>query len=83
METNSDQWRMKADAYFERAKAAAAVFSQFDQEQTDRSVEAVYRAAFNQRLRLAKMAGDEAAIVFDLAEVDFVGSNGIPLESRL
>ena len=62
METNSDQWRMKADAYFDRAKAAAAVFSQFDQEQTDRIVEAVYQAAFNQRVRLAKMAHEETGM---------------------
>ena len=34
------------DQYFERAKAAAAVFSQFTQEQTDRVVKAVYEAAF-------------------------------------
>ena len=62
METSSDQWAMIAGEYFQRANAAAAVYSQFDQEQTDRVVEAVYQAAFNQRVRLAKMAHEETGM---------------------
>lgn len=62
METSSDQWAMIAGEYFQRANAAAAVYSQFDQEQTDRVVEAVYQAAFNQRVRLAKMAHTETGM---------------------
>ncbi|MDY0170065.1 MAG: aldehyde dehydrogenase family protein [Thermoguttaceae bacterium] len=50
------------DEYFQRANAAAAVFSQFDQEQTDRVVWAVYQAAFNQRVRLAKLAYEETGM---------------------
>jgi acetaldehyde dehydrogenase/alcohol dehydrogenase len=39
--------------------AAAAVFSQFDQNQTDAVVKAVHLAALNERVRLAKMAYEE------------------------
>lgn len=45
-----------------KAKAAAGVFSQFNQEQTDRIVRAVYEAAFVARVRLAKMAQAETGI---------------------
>ncbi len=45
-----------------KAKAAAGVFSQFNQEQTDRIVRAVYEAAFAARVRLAKMAQEETGI---------------------
>lgn len=48
--------------YFERASAAAAVFSQFTQEQTDRVVLAVYRAAFMNRVKLAKLAREETGL---------------------
>ncbi|MHB8899309.1 MAG: aldehyde dehydrogenase family protein [Thermoguttaceae bacterium] len=44
------------------ANAAAAVFSQFDQEQTDRIVRAVYEAAFRDRVRLAKLAHEETGM---------------------
>lgn len=44
------------------AKAAAGVFSQFNQEQTDQMVRAVYEAAFAARVRLAKMAQEETGI---------------------
>lgn len=47
---------------FNRAKAAAAVFSQFSQEHTDRVVEAVYRAAFRNRVTLAKVACEETGL---------------------
>ncbi len=53
---------MNVDEYFVRANTAAAVFSQFDQEQTDRVVRAVYQAAFNQRVRLAKLAHEETGM---------------------
>jgi acetaldehyde dehydrogenase / alcohol dehydrogenase len=45
-----------------KAKAAAGIFSQFDQAQTDRVVRAVYEAAFAARVRLAKMAQEETGI---------------------
>ncbi|MEI7616860.1 MAG: aldehyde dehydrogenase family protein, partial [Actinomycetota bacterium] len=38
---------------------AGAIFSQLDQEHTDRIVKAVYKAAFNNRIKLAQMAVDE------------------------
>jgi acetaldehyde dehydrogenase/alcohol dehydrogenase len=46
----------------EKAAQAAAVFSQLDQEQTDRIVKAVYEAGFNARVRLAKMAHEETKL---------------------
>jgi len=51
-----------ADECLERACAAAAVFSQFTQEQTDRVVRAVYEAAFNNRVGLAKLACEETGL---------------------
>lgn len=42
-----------------RATAAAAIFSQLDQQQTDMIVKAVYEAGFNNRVKLAKMAAEE------------------------
>jgi len=51
-----------ADEMLERAQIAAAVFHQFDQEETDRIVESVYRAGFDARVRLAKMAREESGI---------------------
>ncbi|MFA6294593.1 MAG: aldehyde dehydrogenase family protein [Victivallales bacterium] len=50
------------DGYFARAKEAAAVFCQYDQQQTDAIVKSVYEAAFRNRVRLAKMAGEETGI---------------------
>lgn len=44
------------------AVEAAAVFSQLDQEQTDRIVRAVYMAALDNRMELAKMANKETGI---------------------
>ncbi len=44
------------------AGMAAAEFQQFDQQQTDKIVEAVYRAAFNKRVPLAKMAFEETGL---------------------
>jgi acetaldehyde dehydrogenase/alcohol dehydrogenase len=48
--------------YFEKAVEAAAVFSQFDQKQTDAIVRAVYEAAFKNRISLAKLAATETGI---------------------
>ncbi|HNV86275.1 MAG TPA: aldehyde dehydrogenase family protein [Candidatus Omnitrophota bacterium] len=50
------------DSIMEKASCAAAVFSQLSQEHTDRIVEAVYRAAFDSRVRLAKLAVEETGI---------------------
>ncbi|MCX5770107.1 MAG: aldehyde dehydrogenase family protein [Candidatus Hydrogenedentes bacterium] len=44
------------------AARAAAIFSQLDQEHTDRIVRAVYEAGFKNRVRLAKMAHEETGI---------------------
>jgi acetaldehyde dehydrogenase / alcohol dehydrogenase len=49
----------KVSEMIQKARTAAAVFSQLDQEQTDRIVRSVYRAAFENRVRLAKMAHEE------------------------
>lgn len=45
-----------------RALASAAIFSQLNQEQTDRIVRAVYEAGLNNRIKLAKMAVEETGI---------------------
>jgi len=52
----------KANELLEKASYAAAVFQQFDQEQTDRIVERVFQTGFNNRIKLAKMANDETGI---------------------
>ncbi|MEA1996311.1 MAG: aldehyde dehydrogenase family protein [Gemmatimonadota bacterium] len=50
------------EGMMEKAGQAAAIFSQLDQEQTDRIVRAVYRAGFNNRVRLAGMACEETGM---------------------
>lgn len=52
----------KANAILERAQLAAAEYHQFDQEQTDRIVESVFIAGFNNRVMLAKMAQEETGM---------------------
>jgi acetaldehyde dehydrogenase/alcohol dehydrogenase len=52
----------EVEAIMERARSAAAVFSQFDQEATDHVLKAAYEAGFAQRVRLAKMAHEETGI---------------------
>jgi acyl-CoA reductase-like NAD-dependent aldehyde dehydrogenase len=47
------------EGVMQNAVNAAAEFRRLDQVQTDRIVEAVYRAGFNNRVHLAKMAFDE------------------------
>ncbi len=47
------------DEVMEKSVRAAAIFSQLDQEHTDRITRAVYEAGFNHRVSLAKMAQKE------------------------
>ena len=54
--------RAEVDIIMERALSAAAVFSQYDQEATDRLVRAAYEAGFAERVRLAKLAHEETGI---------------------
>lgn len=54
--------RAAADELLENARSAAAVFSQFDQAQTDAIVKAVQLAALRERVRLAKMAHEETGM---------------------
>ena len=46
----------------QKAKQAAGVFSQFDQERVDRIVKAVYEVGFNNRIKLAKLAYEETGL---------------------
>lgn len=57
-----ESFEIKADQILKRASLAAAEFLQFSQEQTDRVAEAVFRAGFDNRIRLAKMAWEETGI---------------------
>ena len=52
----------KANDILDKAQLAAAEFHQFNQEQTDRVVEAVFKAGFNNRVKLAKMAHEETGM---------------------
>jgi len=58
----TEQLYGKADELLEKAVFAAAEFQQLDQQQTDRIVENIFRAGFNNRVRLAKMAQEETGI---------------------
>jgi acetaldehyde dehydrogenase/alcohol dehydrogenase len=51
-----------AKEIMEKAVLAAAEFDQFDQSQTDQIVEAVFRAGFDARVSLAKMAAEETGL---------------------
>lgn len=51
-----------ANEMMQKATLAAAEFEQFNQEQTDRVVEAVFRAAFSARVSLARMAIEETKL---------------------
>jgi acetaldehyde dehydrogenase / alcohol dehydrogenase len=57
-----DQFEIYADEMVGRANEAAAQFRRLDQEQTDRIVEAVFRAAFDNRIHLARMAFEETGM---------------------
>ena len=50
------------NAVMAKAVQAAAAFRELNQEQTDRIVEAVYKASFNHRIHLAKMAHSETGL---------------------
>ncbi len=54
--------QLNIDAIMTNAVRAATAFRQFDQEQTDRIVRAVYEAGFNKRVSLAKQAYDETKL---------------------
>ncbi len=54
--------KVNVDSIVEKAACAAGVFSQLDQKHVDRIVRAVYEAAFNARIRLAKMACEETQL---------------------
>jgi acetaldehyde dehydrogenase/alcohol dehydrogenase len=51
-----------ADHVLEKAILSAAEFQQFDQKRTDQIVESVFKAGFNARIKLAKMAYEETGI---------------------
>jgi acetaldehyde dehydrogenase/alcohol dehydrogenase len=51
-----------ANDILEKAQLAAAEFHQFNQEQTDRIVEAVFKAGFDNRVKLAKIAREETGM---------------------
>jgi acetaldehyde dehydrogenase / alcohol dehydrogenase len=51
-----------ANEILEKSQLAAAEFHQLNQEQTDRIVEAVFKAGFNNRVKLAKMAQEETGM---------------------
>jgi len=53
-----------ANELINNANMAAAEFIQFNQEQTDSIVENVYKAGFNNRVKLAKMAHEETGMGF-------------------
>jgi acetaldehyde dehydrogenase/alcohol dehydrogenase len=53
---------INTDEIIQQARMAAAEFHFFSQEDTDRVVKAVYEAAFNKRVYLAKMAAEETGI---------------------
>ena len=50
------------DQIMQNATLAAAEYTQFTQEQTDKIVKSVFEAAFNNRVMLAKMAQSETNI---------------------
>ncbi|MCD4818480.1 MAG: aldehyde dehydrogenase family protein [Candidatus Cloacimonetes bacterium] len=52
----------KANVLLEKSIIAAGVFNQFNQNDVDRIVKAVYEAAFNNRVSLAKMAVEETEL---------------------
>ena len=58
----SDDLNTKANEILDRAQLAAAEFHQFNQEQTDLIVKAVFEAGFNNRVKLAKMAQEETGM---------------------
>jgi acetaldehyde dehydrogenase/alcohol dehydrogenase len=58
----TDDLNTTANEILDRAQLAAAEFHQFNQEQTDLIVKAVFEAGFNNRVKLAKMAQEETGM---------------------
>lgn len=58
----ADNLTEKANEIMDRAQLAAAEYQQYNQEQTDTIVEAVFKAGFANRVRLAKMAHEETGM---------------------
>ncbi|MBE0646389.1 MAG: aldehyde dehydrogenase family protein [Bacteroidales bacterium] len=54
-----EQQKQQIEDILERATFAAAIFNQYDQQQVDRIVKAVYKAGLNNRIKLARMAAEE------------------------
>jgi acetaldehyde dehydrogenase/alcohol dehydrogenase len=54
--------RVDVNQLMQKAQRAAAIFSQLDQEHTDRIVKAVFRAGFDNRIKLAEMACAETKL---------------------
>jgi acetaldehyde dehydrogenase/alcohol dehydrogenase len=52
----------KADELVMRAKVAAGIFSQYDQQQVDDVLRAAYLAGMNKRVELAEMAAEETGM---------------------
>jgi acetaldehyde dehydrogenase / alcohol dehydrogenase len=52
----------QADEMLQKAGMASGVFEMSDQEQTDNIVTAVFKAGFNNRIKLAKMAYEETGL---------------------
>lgn len=57
-----DQYVEYANEVVGKARKAGAAFARLDQEETDRIVHAIFRAAFAARVQLARMATDETGI---------------------
>ena len=61
-ETIVTREHLQAREIMARATVAAGIFNQYDQERVDRIVDNIARAAFNNRVRLAKMAHEETKL---------------------
>jgi len=57
-----DNAQQLADEMLGKASIAAAVFQELNQEETDKIIESVFKAGFNNRVRLAKMAYEETGL---------------------
>ncbi len=55
-------YKALADEYLGKARVAAAIFNELNQEDVDRIIEAVYKAALKNRVKLAKMACEETGL---------------------
>lgn len=57
-----DNYSQIADEMLQKARIAAAVFQELNQKETDKITESIYKAGFNARIKLAKMAAEETGI---------------------